>query len=357
MFDVPQEALSLRVRTTCDQLQARIRHLPAGMPLPTMPELRRELSVSQVTLERAYEQLEARGLIWRKKGKGVFVADRLQTGEFAIVLRPALLGSDASPYYRTVSSHVIRLLHDHNPRWQVRMHVGQHTATGPEFPPTLDLLDPDVLPRLRGVVSFHRLGAIGESLERAGVPITYIGEFAGHTCAAFDQHGDFLREAMRHLRDAGCRSIGSVIYSRPLNGRFIQAFIAHASSVGLACRPEWLDQTDTCASERTGYEGFVRLWSREPRPDAILMGDDVMCNGALRATLRLGLRMPRNLRLVTFVSRGIDLAYHLPVSRVEYDMQELAERVVELMLRRVRGENVTREAVLLTGRMIKGSTS
>src|SRR5689334_3445149 len=83
-------------------LEQRIRGLTPGRSLPTMPELRRELSVSQLTIERAYEALAARGLIERKKGRGVYVADRTQTGEFAIVVRPALIGSHSHPYYRSL---------------------------------------------------------------------------------------------------------------------------------------------------------------------------------------------------------------------------------------------------------------
>src|SRR5687768_4902740 len=105
-----------------------------------MPELRRELEISQLTLERAYETLEARGLIERIKGKGVFVADRLRTGEFAIVARPAILwAQNPAPFFRAVIGSLITSLQAENPHWQVGLHMGTQPRTDVEYPASLDL--------------------------------------------------------------------------------------------------------------------------------------------------------------------------------------------------------------------------
>jgi DNA-binding LacI/PurR family transcriptional regulator len=67
--------------------------------------------------------------------------------------------------------------------------------------------------------------------------------------------------------------------------------------------------------------------------------------------------LPRDLRLVTFANRGVELAYHLPVSRVEFDMIELAERTVEMMMQLVRRQPPPQPHVTLMGRMVKGETT
>jgi DNA-binding LacI/PurR family transcriptional regulator len=354
---VPTDVQSSRVQLAFTHLEAQIRKLPAGMPLPTMPELRKELSVSQVTLERAYDQLEARGLIERRKGKGVYVADRLQTGEFAVVVRPELLASDSHPYFRNVSGTVIRLLQQQNTRWQVRMHVGGSSQTDASFPATLDLLDPEVLPRLRGVFSFHPLNEVGTQLERAGVPVVFVGNPRGTYSVGFDQEEAMIRPALTHLRDVGCKSVGAICHSYPAGFGFVPLFISVAESLGLKVDRRWIERIEGPVSEKLGYECFVRLWANEQKPDGLFVQDDAMCNGALRGTLQLGLSLPRDLRIVTFASRGIELAYHLPVSRVEYDPHELAERTVELMMTLVRGQTPPQPRVRLGGRMIRGETS
>src|SRR5436190_336805 len=205
---------SSRVGLAYAAIEERIRTLTPGRTLPTMPELRRELSVSQLTLERAYEALEARGLIERKKGRGVYVADRLQTGEFAIVVRPALIGAHSHPYYRSLSQSLIEWLQSENPAWQVRMHVGKHTPSDEQFPATLDLLDPAVLPRLRGVFSLHALHELGPKLERTGVPLLYVGNPRGRNSVALDQYG-MLGQGLQHLRDVGCKTVGLIAHALP----------------------------------------------------------------------------------------------------------------------------------------------
>ena len=49
-----------------------------GQRLPTLNELVREFGVSRVTVREAVGSLENEGLIWRKQGKGTFVADEVK---------------------------------------------------------------------------------------------------------------------------------------------------------------------------------------------------------------------------------------------------------------------------------------
>lgn len=348
---------SQRVQATYENLEERIRGMLPRTQLPSMPELRREMSVSQATIERAYDRLEARGLIERKKRKGVFVADRMQTGEFAIVMRPALLGIGASPYYRNVSSHLIHFLHERGPQWRVHMHLGRQTGTPAEFPSTLDLLESDVLPQLRGVFSFHELPELGEALEKAQVPVVYLGSKVEATSVGYDDEADFIRKSLTHLRECGCSSVGLINVTHPCESQLVRNFRQEVPRAGLVTRPEWLGNEDANASERGGYETFLRFWSNDSRPDGVIVGDDVVANGVLRATLQLGVRLPEDIRLVTFANRGVDFAYHLPVSRIEYDMRDLAQRAVEMMMSRISGESIAEKRILLPGRTIKGNTT
>ncbi|MDP6687904.1 MAG: GntR family transcriptional regulator [Alphaproteobacteria bacterium] len=49
---------------------------PAGGRVPVLSELTREFGVAVVTVRQALSILEAEGLIWRRQGKGTFVAER-----------------------------------------------------------------------------------------------------------------------------------------------------------------------------------------------------------------------------------------------------------------------------------------
>lgn len=49
--------------------------LPAGSQLPSVRQLAMELSINPNTIQRAYAELERRGVIYSAKGRGNFISD------------------------------------------------------------------------------------------------------------------------------------------------------------------------------------------------------------------------------------------------------------------------------------------
>src|SRR3546814_12120075 len=52
---------------------------PPGQQIPTLEELTQQFGVARVTARQAVGTLEQEGLIWRRQGKGTFVADGVST--------------------------------------------------------------------------------------------------------------------------------------------------------------------------------------------------------------------------------------------------------------------------------------
>ena len=117
-----------------DLLRERIQSMAPGVPLPSVKDLMTEFSVSQSTLVSAYAELEAQGLIERKPRKGVFVADRMATGEIAVVLSQSAMTADASPAFRMTCSALRTVMHDLNPQCSFKVHMGVSAVSGDEFP-------------------------------------------------------------------------------------------------------------------------------------------------------------------------------------------------------------------------------
>jgi len=355
-----------RSSKTYEQLRERIRAMAPGVPLPPVPELLAELAVSQSTLDKAYARLEVRGLIERRPRKGVFAADPAATGEVAIVLRPHLFGAGASPAYRMAAAALTEALHEQNARWQVRMHLGRPTATGEEFPATLDLLEPNVLPRLRAVFALNPLYELHEQLEREEVPVVLLGR-RGKGCKVTFDMDDFLRQCVAHLGRRQCESVGMlwVAYTDRQQGPWEdrgQVLLDLAASHGLECHREWMPlkerrAADDVIPERDGYELFMRFWELPDRPQGLIVPDDVMCAGVLRAVLQLGIRLPADLRLITYANRGVPLPYHEPVTRIEFDVCEKARHAVAMMAVLLHGEEPECKEVFLSGRFMAGMTT
>ena len=68
------------------QIMEQIRHLVAvgdwarGQEIPSIRALAADLRISVITIRRAYQELEAEGVIVTQQGRGTFVADRPTLG-------------------------------------------------------------------------------------------------------------------------------------------------------------------------------------------------------------------------------------------------------------------------------------
>lgn len=340
--------------------------LKAGDQLPTFRDMARVLQVSQSTANRAVKELEDEGTVERRCGRGIFVADRMATGEFAMVISPELLQADASPYFQLVIRAVTDALHEKNDQWRVKMHVGRSGRDQRDFPATLDLGEPVVLSRLRGVFSFHLLYELEEVLAAAKVPTVMLHAHL-RSIPEVPYSVQFERETMlplavRHLHEVGCQRVGLLwqVYpermhsAEPTDG---DRFLRLVAEEGMETRADWMPYHDWHVAEQEGYRLFNRLWEQPDRPDAVVVTDDVLCRGVLRATLERGVRLPEDLRLITNANAYVPLPFHKSVTRVEFDGMEQGQTGAEMMLELVRGRRPKNPNVILPGRLIQGKTT
>lgn len=80
-----------------EQLAERIRagELAPGAPLPSVRQLAADLLVSVITIKKAYEDLEAAGLVVSHQGRGTFVAPTAQAASREELLREVAADLDA----------------------------------------------------------------------------------------------------------------------------------------------------------------------------------------------------------------------------------------------------------------------
>ena len=101
--------------------------LTPGTALPSFRKLAQDLLTSVITVQRAYEELEREGIIYRRQGLGTFVADaadvksRIAKKERARLLLAEALKEAAEAGLE--SSEVIDLLHALIPRKGGRSHA------------------------------------------------------------------------------------------------------------------------------------------------------------------------------------------------------------------------------------------
>jgi GntR family transcriptional regulator len=96
MFSLQPGSTEPIYRQLVDQVRRRIAagQLQAGDELPSVRELAQRLAVNPMTISKAFGLLEAEGLLSRRRGLAMVVADRPGAGPAALdrlhLLRPAL---------------------------------------------------------------------------------------------------------------------------------------------------------------------------------------------------------------------------------------------------------------------------
>ena len=332
-----------------------------GDILDSESKLAKQYSVTTATLRRALDILSSEGIVERYHGRGTVVADRLKQGEIAIIMRPSFMETGSSHSYREAAHFLSEKISQHNNNWFPKLHLGGKTDTGQNYPATLDLLSPNVIKQLLGVFTFHPLYEVGKSLTQNNIPIVSLAYY-GEADAFINLDNDsYLEKLLPYLRSIGYRTVGFLWHhserSLEPQEREDVFFARHVALNGLSTQKKWMPAVIGDVTESKGYERFIEFWEQGDHPDAIVVNDDIMACGALRAILHKQIRVPEQLRFATFAIKGSPIPYHVPVTRYEYDMEAIATEAVDAMVKLVNGQELEQERLLIPGQLVKGETA
>jgi DNA-binding LacI/PurR family transcriptional regulator len=326
--------------------------LPAGYKLPTDNEIMEKYRLSRATVIHAMKSLEEDGLICRKPGSGTFVQNKLQTGEFAVVVENLSLDAESTPIWNMTIARVLDAVRGQYSTCRAKVHVVSWNYDAHELR-NCDLLDPQVVGDLRGVFTLQPLhNGVAEELARRGIPSIFLisKTFPFHPYQIYFDLQEVYRQTFNHLAEVGCRSVGILGESfREDAAKYFSQFSDTLGKSGLEYRPEWMLHRSTSfrMSEKAGWELFHRFWKQKNRPDAIFVPDD----------LKLGVRFPEDIRVVTVTPHGAPLPYSKAVTAVELDVQLLARTAVDMMDTLLRGDEPAKPLLSLPVSLVKGDTT
>jgi len=355
-----------RYLSLADDMRKEIATLNVGQMLSPERELAKQYSTSYTTIRRVLGVLEDEGLLLTYHGRGRVVLDPLLQGEFAIVVLSELMRANHSLFYRETAMCLSEKIQRYpGVEWSSRLHLGGLAEKDKVFPATLDLLEPDVIKKLRGIFTFHSLEKqIKKELEQKRIPVVQFGEDAHYADVSVAPQRDlFFRESLHYLRDIGCKTVGLLLgwnrrekhMSEPKNEHF---FTKHAIETGLSIQEKWIHRDFFGDSpERYGYECFMKLWENGSKPEAFIIDDDIVACGVFRAILHKRIRVPEQIRLITFANKGADLHYHRPVTRYEFDIREVVDTAFDAMVKLLSGQDLEYNVVCVPGKLIKGQTT
>lgn len=145
-------------------------------------------------------------------------------------------------------------------------------------------------------------------------------------------YGAMISASVDFLAGKGCRRIGLIsappgAYAGTLGGDAAVVFKEGLRRHRLKVNPGWIIQHSEPRLPGSGWQAFRDLWSASiERPDGLLVLDDVLYRDAVCAILEMGIDVPGELQIVTHSNRGEDFFHPFPVTLLQLDPEEMADR-------------------------------
>ena len=168
-----------------------------------------------------------------------------------------------------------------------------------------------------------------------------------------------VRQAVEHLMALGHRRIGLIAWSEEsLCGHYrYQGYVKALRVAGIPPDPAWIVRTEH--TEACGRQAMHALLDLPPdrRPTAVVAVSDLMAIGAMNAIFAAGLQPGRDVAVIGFDDIPMAQYLHPPLTTLRQPIAEVGQRVVNMLLKLIRGGELAERKVLLPPTLIVRESS
>ncbi len=199
---------------------------------------------------------------------------------------------------------------------------------------------------------FDQSRAIFEQLIARRYPLVTLGTIAFETDAVMTTYRTAARQMMDHLLALGHTQIGFIfgVGSPDLGINRMAAYQESLRAAGLPVDERLIDHCGVRIED--GYEAALRLLSRQPRPTALLVINDWLAVGALRAAFEQGLRVPHDLSIASFDNMEMSAYVIPPLTSVRSSGQEIGRQAARLALERIQNPALPLRRLQIEAQMV-----
>lgn len=314
----------------------------APRPRPTISELARRLGVSTATVSLALNDHPRLSAATRARVKAL--ARRMKytpdlVARSLVTRRTGVLGLVVANIANSYFARLARRVEDAAKAQGLGVVIG---STDENVERERQVLDMMLQRRVDGLVltstsaSAATLAGIGDR----AVPLVLLGRLPTGARAASvsvdNRRG--AREATRHLLEHGRRRVALVAGPRQLSdarGRF-DGYVDALRERGVAVDTDLVRDGDF--SEGSGHAAMSALLASRPAPDAVLVSNNSMLLGALRALRAGGRRVPDDLAVVGFDEVEWSDVVDPAMTMTEQPTELMARTAIDLLARLIAGD-------------------
>lgn len=300
--------------------------LKPGDRLPATVELAKQLNVNPDTVQQSLKLLMTRGLLERVPGRGTFIRKGISNKTIGIVFCKELLSDRDVSFYGIFLEKLICLLERNG--WSCRMFL---TSRDSEYDAAFYQMKHAVENgEIRGVVEFCSNTFIRQWI-KAECPVP-----SSQVELDIDFY-DFADTGLDYLLSHGCQNILLLGIDWELFGNlFDDAAAKYCASRSLD--PRRIKVAQCGAHYAEGYETVTGMLEQGVAFDGLLSANDVVFQGALYALLEHGVKIPGQVKLLTYANKGLEIFCHLPLTRLQVDPAVAVDEVYHELMNKVDGQ-------------------
>jgi DNA-binding LacI/PurR family transcriptional regulator len=314
--------------------------------LPTVRDMCVQYGVSRVTISSVLDLLEDEQTIYRVHGSGIYVSPTIHHNIIAMVFDPSarLCELGNSPVWQMLWDALGEEAQRRSARFaeEYRFHViAPFGARGPALPDQLVQLIRSG--RTHAVIAVGLTDAAAEWMLAQGAPMV---AFAGKGMWRVEMESrDICRLGVAALAAHGCCRIGLWQPAQTTLTEIVTAFEQALDAHHLSFEPSLiegisLDLPDALplypgSNQKQGYRLAQAVFGdpTRPRPDGLIITDDMLTSGALPVLQALGVRLGMDLHVVSHANKGsvILFGYESLMTLIEFDPVEIAHTMFDLL--------------------------
>ncbi len=328
MGEIAQVTTESKMEQARRALLGLIRARGPGIKLPTIQEMCVLFQVSRTPLEQALQSLESRGLLRRRRGSGIYVAETAGQKTVGVVFGGNIFSSGYSPFWLLLLQAVREQAGGCGFRPRVYLDISEGADGLGGHAQLVEDLEERRLDGLLLLAPHHDDEAA--QLRAHGVPLVVFGGTDGADWRVLHDVASFIRLAARELAAAGARRVALMGHGvRPLLSRFAEEL--RQAGIAEAQVEDWTYETwatripevgthEHCAYLLTRQQAAAAT-DRHPLPDSLVSLEDTMTRGTIVALREVGLRPGGELRIVTAANRGSPVLrpHAAELIQIEYD--------------------------------------
>lgn len=302
--------------------------LIAGDRIPATTELAHKFQVNSDTIQQSLKLLMSRGLVERAPGRGTYVRHGVSSKTVGIIFGKEIYTNPDRMFFSLYLDDLTKYLEEKG--WSFKLFsTSEFAGYDKAF---YDLKSSVDSGEIRVVVEFCSNDLVRNWIKKE-CPVP----FSQHLFTVdFD---DFTKKGLNYLYESGCRKITLLAHEVDNNkGMYQQTVKDFCSEKNIPEKDVEIILTNSHTVD--GYQAIKNLYQHGSNPDGLLVANDGVFRGALYALLEHGIKIPEEIKLITYANKGIDIFCHITLTKLEVNPKDFVEQVYGEILAKINGEKL-----------------